>query len=54
MWKCGHQFVEYKVGEKEVLEESFEPNTCKGKRQELVYFEKIIYHRGRDEDVILM
>ena len=25
-------------------------DTCKGRRQELVHFEKIIYHRDRDRD----
>ena len=54
MWKCGHRFIEYRLSEREVSEESSEPNTYKGRRNELVYSRKIIYHRGRDEDDILV
>ena len=50
MWKYGYWFVEYRLGEREVSEESSQPNTDKGRGQELVYFGKIIYHRVRDED----
>ena len=50
MWKCGHRFVEYKLSERKVSKEGPEPNTCEGRRQELAYSGRSIYHRGRDED----
>ena len=50
MWECGHWFVEYRFGEREVSEESSGPNICKYGKQKLMYFGMIIYHRDRDED----
>ena len=50
IWKCGHWFVEYRLGERKVSEESSGPKICKGGRQELMYSRRVIYHYGRDED----
>ena len=49
-WECDHRFVEYRLSERKVSEESSGLITCQGGRQKLMYSGRIIYHRARDED----
>ena len=48
-WKCGHLIREYKLDERHELVH-IGSNTCKGERQELVHYGRIIYHQDRDGD----